>query len=200
MCCSCLQKFKWNEYKYCLPINNSLSISVRRFYLTWFIGLAGFFWVLKVISDITHWGLLVLFVGIVCIINSGSDLCVRERIMHFDMIPILTYLWVSSEDMSHVTHWSLAGWIATLPVMFLMALYVLEVFRVVVFMSTDQTILCDSGLYFGRTVELVTRTDWKIYKYYLPWGQIGVLHWFLHNTRKIKIMGWFGFSLILNSI
>ena len=134
----------------------------------WFIGLAGFFWVLKVISDITHWDLLLLFVGIVCIINSRSDLCVQERIMHFDMIPILTYFWESSEEMSHVTPWNLAGCIATLPVMFLMALLVLEVFRVVFMSFTDQIILCGSGLYFGRAVELMIQTDWKMYKYYLP--------------------------------
>lgn len=57
----------------------------------WFIGLAVFFLVLKVISDLTHWDPLML-VGIVGIINSKSDFCVNERIMQFDMIPIVTYL------------------------------------------------------------------------------------------------------------
>lgn len=63
----------------------------------WFIGLAAFFLVLKVISDITHWHLLMLFVGIVSLINSESDLCVNERIMQCDMILLVTYLCASQK-------------------------------------------------------------------------------------------------------
>ena len=171
----------------------------------WFIGLAGFFWVLKVISDSTHWDLLMLSVGIVCIINSRSDLCVHERIMHFDTIPILTYLWVSSEDMSHVTHWSLAGCIATLPVMFLMAFKYWRCLEWLFSCHLQTRSSCVIQAYVLEKPWSSWQTDWKMYKYYLPWGQIGVLHWFLHNTRNtdahlIKIMGWFGFSLMLNSI
>lgn len=50
----------------------------------WFIGLAVFFVVLKVISDITHWDLLMSFVG--------TDLCVNERIMQSDRIPIVIHV------------------------------------------------------------------------------------------------------------
>lgn len=39
-----------------------------------------------------HWDLPMLFVGTVSIINNKSDLCVNERIMHSDVIPIVTYL------------------------------------------------------------------------------------------------------------
>lgn len=51
-----------------------------------------FYVVLKVISDMAHWDLPMLFVGTVSIINNKSDLCVNERIMHSDVIPIVTYL------------------------------------------------------------------------------------------------------------
>lgn len=58
----------------------------------WFIGLAVFFVVLKVISDIAHWDLLMLFVGTVSIINNKSDLCVNERTMQSDRIPIVIHV------------------------------------------------------------------------------------------------------------
>jgi len=45
-----------------------------------------------------------LSVGIVCIINSRSDLCVHERIMHFDTIPVLIPL---SEFRRHESRHSL---------------------------------------------------------------------------------------------
>lgn len=51
-----------------------------------------FFLVLKVISDITHWDLLIMFEGTVSIINNKLDLCVNERTMESAMISIVPYL------------------------------------------------------------------------------------------------------------
>lgn len=126
----------------------------------WFIGLAVFFLVLEVISDLTHWDPLML-VGIVGIINSKSDLCVNERIMQFDKIPIVTYLCASSKDMSH----SMESWwfYRSFASDVFNGLIGTEGIMVVAFMSfIVQIILWDSSLYFGRTMELATQAEKRI--------------------------------------
>lgn len=81
-CYSSLQNSSEINVNIVYVINYSLHISIERrfhFYLT--CGLYGlqllfFLIVLNVILDITHWDRIMLFVGIVSVINSKSDLCV----------------------------------------------------------------------------------------------------------------------------